>query len=159
MEHIIKNPGLQHIIQTILSFLDKNDVVSFRLVNQDCKNIVDDPLNSLGKLSQCEDTPKDLIENWKKIIQKLHGKEVKQEFTPELFEMYRTSGPKYPLELAYKLAEAKTKPDLVIAILENSDPNSYMVAPTPLIGNLRPIHIAAAFGYVQTTRNIIYNSD
>ena len=160
MENIIKNPGLQHLFWTTLCFLDKNSITSFRLVNQDCKNIADDPLSYLRKLSQSKNTPKDLIEHWKKIIHKLHAAdEVKQEIATELFKMYCISDAKYPLELAYKLAEDKDKPELVTTILENSDPNSYMVAPTPLIGNLRPIHIAAAFGYVQTTRNIIYNSD
>ena len=158
MQNIIKNPGLQHIAQRMLIFLDKRSIVSFRSVNQDCKNIVDDPMFSLKKLSQLEDVPRDLIGNWKKIIQKFHGNEVRQEFTTELFKMYRISGPKYPLELAYKLAEAKDKPELVTAILENSDPKSYMIAPTPLYGNLRPIHLTAAFGFVQVARNLISNS-
>ena len=82
MEDIIKNPGLQHIIETSLTFLDKNDIAAFQLVNQDCKNIVDNPLLSLKKLSQLDKVPKDLIENWKKIIQKLPvNNAVKQEFT------------------------------------------------------------------------------
>ena len=88
MENILKNPGLQHIINTSLIFLEKNDIFSFRLVNQDCKNIVDNPLFSLKKLSQLEEIPKDLIQEWKKIIQKVHGNEVKQEFVSELFKMY-----------------------------------------------------------------------
>ena len=41
MEYIVKNPGLQHIMKTTLTFLDTSDIVSFRLVNQDCKKIVD----------------------------------------------------------------------------------------------------------------------
>ena len=44
MEYIVKNPGLQHIMKTTLTFLDTSDIVSFRLVNQDCKKIVDDPI-------------------------------------------------------------------------------------------------------------------
>ena len=100
-----------------------------------------------------------MIENWKKIIQKLLATdEVKQEFTSELFKMYGESDAKYPLQLAYKLADAKDKPDLVVVILENSDPQSYMIAPEPLYGNLRAIHIAAAFGYVKAARNLISNS-
>ena len=80
MENIIKNPGLQHLIRTTLNFLDKSSITSFRFVNQDCKNIVDDPIFSLKNLSQLVDVPKDLIEIWKKIIQKCLGDDsVKQE--------------------------------------------------------------------------------
>ena len=163
MQNIIENPGLQHIVRNSLSCLDKKSITSFRLLNQDCKTIVDDSLFSLKKLSQLQNVPKDLIVDWKKIIRKLYyartSKALKQEFSSEFYKMYCKSEAKYPLELAYKLAETKTKLNLVNAILENADPTSYIIAPPPLIGNLRPIHIAAAFGYVQTTRNIIYNSD
>ena len=155
MQKIIKNPGLQHLAQRTLIYLDKTSMASFRFVNQDCKNIVDDPIFSLKKLSQLVDVPKDLIEIWKKIIQKCLGNDsVKQEITLELFHMYCTSETKYPLDLAYKLAKAKSKPDLVAAILENADPQSYMIVPESLYGNLRPIHLAAAFGYVQVARNL-----
>ena len=133
MEDIVKIPGFQHIIQTTLTFLDKNDIASFRMVNQDCQNIVDDPLFSLKKLSQIEDIPKDLIENWKRIIKNLphNAVEIKKEITKELFKMFCTTDARYPLELAYKLAETKSNPDLVTAILENEDPKSYFKAPWP----------------------------
>ena len=160
MENFLKNPGLQHIINTSLIFLEKNDIFSFRLVNQDCKNIFDDPIFSLKKLSQLKDVPKDLIENWKKIIQNLqdaNNAEIGQMIVMELVKMFCTTDAKYPLELAYKLAETKSNPDLVIAILENADPKSYIEAPTPLTGNLRPIHIAACFGLVQAARTMILN--
>ena len=86
MENILKNPGLQHIIKTTLMFLDKSDIASFQLVNQYCKNIVDDPIFSLKKLSQLVDIPRGL--NEKKIIQKLHGNDnVKQELTSALFHI------------------------------------------------------------------------
>ena len=39
MENIVKNPGLQHIIETSLLFFDTNDIATFLLVNQDCKNV------------------------------------------------------------------------------------------------------------------------
>ena len=99
MENIVKNPGLQHIIKTTLTFFDKSDIASFRLVNQDCKNIVDDPIFSLKKLSQLKDVPKDLIENWKKIIQNLqHAADgaIKQEIVNELIKMFCTTSAKYP---------------------------------------------------------------
>ena len=156
MLKIIENPGLQHLAQRMLIYLDKGSIASFRFANQDCKNIIDDPMFSLKKLSQLEDVPKDLIQDWKKIIQKLHGNDdVKQVFTTELFKMYCKSDAKYPLELAYKLAESKDKPELVVAILENSNPKSYTIAPEIIYGNMRPIHIASAFGYVQVAKNLI----
>ena len=114
MQNIIENPGLQHIVRNSLSCLDKKSITSFRLLNQDCKTIVDDSLFSLKKLSQIQNVPKDLIDDWKKIIRKLYyaraSKELKQEFSSEFYKMYGKSEAKYPLELAYKLAETKTKP-------------------------------------------------
>ena len=162
MEDIVKNPGLQHIIKTSLTCLDKNDLASFRMVNQDCQNIVDDPIFFLKKLSQLKDISKDLIDNWKKIIKNLQhdSDEIKKEITKALFQMFCTTDAKCPLELAYKMAESKSNPDLVITILENSDPKSYVKVPRPYIGqsngqcigNLRPIHLAACFGFVQAAR-------
>ena len=122
MENILKNPGLQHIINTSLIFLEKSDILSFRLVNQDCKNIVDDPIFSLKRLSQLKDVPKNLIESWKKIIQKLqhaNNAKIRQIIVMVLVKMFCTTDAKYPLELAYKLAETKYNPDLLMAILEN----------------------------------------
>ena len=71
MEDIVKNPGLQHIIKSTLTLLDKSDIACFRLINQDCKNIVDDPMFSLKKLSQLKDVSKDLIKNWKKNFKRI----------------------------------------------------------------------------------------
>ena len=67
MQKIIENPGLQHLAQRTLTYLDKTSIASFRFVNQDSKNIVDDPIFSLKKLSQLVDVPKDFIENWRKM--------------------------------------------------------------------------------------------
>ena len=90
MEDIVKSPGLQHIIKTTLTFLDKSDIASFRLVNQYCKNIVNDPIFFLKKLSQLKEIPKDLIENWMKTIQNLLNVsgEIKQEITNELINIH-----------------------------------------------------------------------
>ena len=86
MQKIIENPGLQHLAQRMLIYLDKTSIASFRFVNQDCKNIVDDPIFSLKKLSQLVDVPKDLIENWKKIIPKLLGNDsIQQEIGNHFF--------------------------------------------------------------------------
>ena len=65
MQNIIENPGLQHLAETMLTFLDKSSIASFQLVNRDCKNIVDDPLFSLKKLAQLDNVSKDMNENWK----------------------------------------------------------------------------------------------
>ena len=98
----------------MLIYSNKSSIASFRFINQDCKNVIDDPIFSLKKLSQLVDIPRGL--NEKKIIQKLHGNDnVKQELTSALFKMYFTSDAKYPLDFSYKLAEAKNKPDLVVA--------------------------------------------
>ena len=133
MEEIVKNPGLQLIIQNILSCLNKNSIASFRLVNQDCKNIVDNPILYLKKVSQLEAVPKDLIKKWKKILQKLcNAIETKQAMALELFKMYYTNNAKCPLEVAYDIGESKDKsnPELGngMAFLENSDHESYVKA-------------------------------
>ena len=143
MEDIVKSPGLQHIIKTTLTFLDKSDIASFRLVNQNCKSIVNDPIFFLKKLSQLKDTPKDLIENWMKTIQNLQNvsEEIKQEITNELIKMFFSTNAKYPLDLVYKLAETESNPELITAILEHSDPKSYVKATKNLIGNVKLLSI------------------
>ena len=106
MENILKTPGLQHIIKSSLIFMGKSDILSFRLVNQDCKNVVDDPIFSLKRLLQLKDVPKDLIENWKKIIQHLqhaNNAEIRQMIVMELVKMFCTTDAKCPLELAYSI--------------------------------------------------------
>ena len=129
MEKIVKNPGLQLIIETTLSCLDKTSIASFRLVNQDFKTIMDNPRFYLKKLSQLEEVPKDLIKKWKKILQKLYNdSEKKQELALELFKMYCTNNAKYPLELAYDMGVDKGNPELAMAILENSDHDSFVKA-------------------------------
>ena len=131
MERLVKNSGLQLIVTTMLTYLDKSDITSLRLVNQDCKNIVAAAIFSLKKLSLLKDVPNNLIKSWKKIIQNLqhaNNAEIKQEIGKELLKMFCTTDAKYPLELAYKLDKTKSNHDLVIAILVNADCKSYMVA-------------------------------
>ena len=129
MEKIVKNPGLQPIIENTISCLDKSSIASFRLVNQDCKNIEDNPILYLKKVSQLEALPKDLIEKWKKIYQKLFDDiETRQAIALELFKMYCTNNAKCPLEVAYDRGESKDKSNhkLAMAILENSDHESFV---------------------------------
>ena len=129
------------------------------MVNQDCQNIVDDPIFFLKKLSQLKDIPRDLIENWKKIIKNLQydSDEIKKKFSKELFQMFCSTDARQPLEIAYEFGENKSNPDLVTTILENSDSNSYVMASLSFIGNLRPIHLAAYFGFVQAARTMLLN--
>ena len=68
MEDLLRNPGLQHIVEKSLKFLSHEDIASFRSLNQDCKNIVDCPGFYLMKLSHQENVPEDLIQEWKKLI-------------------------------------------------------------------------------------------
>ena len=127
MENITKNPGLQHIIEDMLAFLDKKSIASFRLLNQDCKKIVENPIFCLKKLSQTEEVPKNLITKWKKTIQDLNiaSETILQDLSLEIYKMYCNKCPKYPLELVYDLGETKLNPNLAMAILESSDPEDY----------------------------------
>ena len=52
MDLMTKNPGLQHLAQRMLIYSNKSSIASFRFINQDCKNVIDDPIFSLKKLSQ-----------------------------------------------------------------------------------------------------------
>ena len=157
MENITKNPGLRHIIEDMLVFLDKKSIASFRILNQDCKKIVENPTFCLKKLSQTEKVPKNLITKWKKTIQDLNNasETILQDLALELFKMYCYKCPKYPLELVYDLGEAKLNPNLAMAILESSDPDDYVKAKEPKNGNLRPVHLAAYLGYLETLKKII----
>ena len=157
MENIIQNPGLHHIIEDTLIFLDKGNIASFRLLNQDGKNIVDNPMFYLKKLSQVEETPKNLISKWKKIIQKLYDydKETTQKLALELFKMYCKKHPQSPLELVYNYgSKEKISPNLAIAILENSDPESFVNSTV----NLRPIHLTAMLGYAESFEKMFKKS-
>ena len=65
MEEIVRNPGLQHIIEKSLTLLNIWDIASVKLVNQDFRKIVDCPrfyLMKLFRLSQRVNIPVDLIQ-------------------------------------------------------------------------------------------------
>ena len=51
MENIIQNPGLQHIIEKSLTFLDQKSIAAFRSVNRDCRRITDCPTFYLKKFA------------------------------------------------------------------------------------------------------------
>ena len=156
MEVHLRNPGLQHIIEKSLTFLSHEDIASFRLLNKDCKNIVDCPGFYLTKLSHWQNVPKGLIQEWKKLIQKLKEEDVRDNLTLELFKMNCQRSSKYPLQLAHKLSDEKIRLELAMFIIENSDKANYVE--TKKGGNLSPIHLAAMYGYVETAYRMINNN-
>ena len=146
MEDILRNPGLQHIIEKSLKLLSNVDIASFRSLNQDCKNIVDNPGFYLMKLScKKNDVPEDLILEWKKLIQKLDDENVDHDLTLELFKMNCQSLSTYPLQLAYDLSNEKNRLELAMFIIANSDTANYVKAKEGYTGNLSPIHLAAMY--------------
>ena len=78
MEDLLRNPGFHHIVEKSLKLLSNKDIASFRLSSRDCKNIVDYPGFYLMKLSHQKKVPKNLIQEWKKMIQKLNDDDVEQ---------------------------------------------------------------------------------
>ena len=87
MEDIVKNPGLQHIIEKSLTLLNIWDIASVKFVNEDFRKIVDCPRFYLMKLSKQENVPKDLIQKWQKLIPELNDEDVEVDLTLELFKM------------------------------------------------------------------------
>ena len=125
MESILQNPGLQHIVEKSLNYLDKKSIFQFRLVNSDCKRIADCPRLYLKKLSD-ENPSEALIEEWEPYLEKIPSEDIKQRLTMELFKMYAQNCAKKPLELVDDLAIGKKKEDigLVTFIIGNSNPKS-----------------------------------
>ena len=50
MEKIIKNPGLQHLVEEVFWNLDVEDLKICAQINQSCKQILQNPVFCLGKL-------------------------------------------------------------------------------------------------------------
>ena len=159
MEGIIQNPGLQHIVTNTLMFLDKRSIAAFQSVNQECKRIANCPRFFIRKLSQ-ETSQKDVIDNWKALIQKIpeDEEEMEQNLTLQLFKMCGKQGAKHPLDLARELARNKKEVDdkLAMFIIENSHPKTFIKFNH--FGNLTPMHVAAVTGYVQSATRMINNS-
>ena len=158
MENLLRNPGLQHIVEKFLKVLGHVDIASFRLLNQNCKHIVDYPEFYLMKLSHQENVPKDLIKEWRHLILKLNDEEIRHDLMLELFKMTCRSLSKYPLQLAYDLSDEKRRLDLAKFIIENSPMANYVKAKKGYVGNLSPIHLAAMYGYVETANRMISNN-
>ena len=147
MEDLLRNPGLQHIVEKSLKVLGHMDIASFRLLNQNSKNFVDYPGFYLKKLSHLENVPKDLIQEWRHLILKLNDEEIRDDLMLELFKMTCRSLSKYPLQLAYDLSDEKRRLDLAKFIIGNSPMANYVKAKKGYVGNLSPIHLAAMYDY------------
>ena len=102
--------------------------------------------------------------------EKFGNEDIKLSIAIELFKMYGKGCMKFPLELAQDLAignkqdmangKIPENSDLVMFIIEHSNPkNSVKHKMTKNnnwdFGNLTPMHLAAAFGYVQVAKKII----
>ena len=70
-QSLISNPGFEHLGHNILRHLNKKTVFSLRMVNNDCKNFVENPRFWLKKLNfkNCEST--EIHEAWLTLIQKV----------------------------------------------------------------------------------------
>ena len=158
MEDLLSNPGLQHIVEKSLKVLSHVDIASFRLLNQNCKNIVDYPEFYLMKLSHQENATKDLIQEWKIMIKKLNDEDVRDDLMLELFKMNSQRLFKYPLQLAYDMSDEKRRFELTMFIIENSHNANYVKAKRGYTGNLSPIHLAAMYGYVESANRMISNN-
>ena len=159
MEDIVKNLGLQHIIEKSLTLLNIWDIASVKFVNEDFRKIVDCPRFYLMKLSKQENVPKDLIQKWQKLIRVLNDDNVEKELKLELFKMNcPPKNPKYPLQMAYDLLDEKKELELAMFIIENSYQTDYVKAKNGLIGNLTSMHLAAMFGLVETATKMINNN-
>ena len=182
MEDIIQNPGLQLIVEKSLMCLDNNSISAFRLVNQDCEKIVHSPRFYLKKLFSgkiMKETPKSLIEDWKQLIKKISDQKIKNMLAFELAKMYNNTKrglpPKHPLELAQDMAMCKENPELVMFIIENSNPKSLVKSKVTggtqakviegkiaLVKSKRcsvnSMHLAVIFGFEEVARRMINNS-
>ena len=179
MESIIENPGLQHIVEKSLNYLDKKSIFQFRLVNSDCKRIADCPRLYLKKVSD-ENSSKDLIEEWEPLLKKIPSEDIKQRLTMELFKMYAERCPKKPLELAQDLAIGKKEEnnELVKFIIGNSNPKSFVKAKIDMFNRrytkrsgllgiwiqgvfgatISAMHLAAYFGFEEAAKCVIANT-
>ena len=126
MEEIIKNPGLQRIIEDTAILLNVESISSFRLVNHHWKNIVDRPTFYLKKWSR-ENFSKDLIKDWENVCQNVDNAEMEHELLLHMFKMCG-SDVTYPLSSALtflEVTEFSQLPELVFFILENVNIKNY----------------------------------
>ena len=134
MDILIKSPGLHHIIEKSLLFLDKESISSFRLLNQDCNKIVDRPSFYLKKFALLEDDLlTESITDWQKLAENINDEDIEKKISLELFKQFCRGFYKDPLELVFEEGNFNDNLELVAFILENSDPNSFL-----------PLHMAIA---------------
>ena len=163
MEILIKCPGLHHIIEKGLMFLDKESISSFRILNQDCRNIVDCPRFYLKKLEQLEDVSTELITDWQKLAKNITNEDIERKMSSELFKQFCRGFYKSPLKFVFDEGNFNDSFELVSFILENSDPNNFVHVYVEEDGyenediNYTPLHLASYFGFVQVAKNMITN--
>ena len=68
LKNIFNNPGLQHIAETIFCNLSYEDLEACRIVNQSCKQVLDDPMLWLKKFIRRGLSIKNQLD-WRKAIQ------------------------------------------------------------------------------------------
>ena len=163
MEILIKCPGLHHIIEKSLIFLDKESISSFRILNQDCRNIVDCPRFYLKKLEQLEDVSTESITDWQKLAKNITNEDIERKMSSELFKQFCRGYHKSPLKFVFDEGKFNDSFELISFILENSDPNNFVHVYVEEDGyenediNYTPLHLAAHFGFVQVAKNMITN--
>ena len=69
MEEIINSPGLQHIAEEIFLNLDFKGIMTCKLINDSCKEIVDNPMFWLKKWKLSGRLSNENHKNWVKAIQ------------------------------------------------------------------------------------------
>ena len=164
MDILIKSPGLHHIIEKSLLFLDKESISSFRLLNQDCNKIVDRPSFYLKKFALLEDDLlTESITDWQKLAENINDEDIEKKISLELFKQFCRGFYKDPLELVFEEGNFNDNLELVAFILENCDPNSFLPLHMTIDKNetkvvhFTPMHLAAYFNFVHVARNMISN--
>ena len=147
MEAITKTPGLQHISEKIFKLLSKKTLMNCRLVNSSWKNVLDQPMFWLEKLSSQDNNTmsSDIQKSWKILVQKVNDKQISNELALILTKICNGKKQFHTFDIIMKLARGKIYPDLLKFMLENENPNSQMdisnVTGFPsCMTKLKPIH-------------------
>ena len=106
MDLVTKNPGLQHIGESIFMFLDHQSLLSCREVNQSFKLILDNPRFWLKKCAQIGMPNRfQELEDWTKVIQVMQ--ENQPNITPYLIKIHEGEvlGSESPLRMASNIGD------------------------------------------------------
>ena len=126
MDLFLNNPGLQHIGQTILFYLDHKSLLECRSVNRSWKAVLDNPKFWIKKCRQKNINGKNrkkwikrIRMKWIKLIQLQKDEDVEQNITMCLIKMQITHSLQSPLHMASEFGFLA----LVNFLLENLDTN------------------------------------